>query len=77
MAACNATREWNTPRSWRRLVNVAKNLSTALIHDAEVGVKWKVKRGTPRQPFEHVGVLVRGVVVGSGASADFRSEDNG
>lgn len=36
MAACNATREWNTPRSWRRLVNVAKNPSTALIHEAEV-----------------------------------------
>src|SRR5450759_2864032 len=36
MAACNATREWNTPRSWRRLVNMAKKPSTALIHEAEV-----------------------------------------
>ena len=39
MAACKATREWNTPRFRRRLVSLAKKPSTALIHDAEVGVK--------------------------------------
>ena len=37
--------EWNTPRLRRRLVNVAKKPSTALTHEVEVGVKWKVQRG--------------------------------
>jgi hypothetical protein len=34
--------EWKTPRFSRRLVSLAKKHSTALIHEAEVGVKWKV-----------------------------------
>ena len=37
MAACKKTREWNTPRLSCRLVSLAKNPSTALIHEAEVG----------------------------------------
>ena len=39
IAACNATIEWKTPRFSLRLVSLAKNPSTALIQDAEVGVK--------------------------------------
>lgn len=31
--------EWNTPRLSLRLVSLAKKPSTALIHEAEVGVK--------------------------------------
>src|SRR6201982_1097547 len=33
------------PRCRRRLVSLAKNPSTALSQDADVGVKWKVQRG--------------------------------
>ena len=39
IAACRATMEWNTPRLSLRLVSLAKKPSTALIQDAEVGVK--------------------------------------
>ena len=45
MAACRSTTEQKTPRLRRRLVSLAKNPSTALSHDAEVGVKWNVQRG--------------------------------
>ena len=31
MAACKATREWNTPRFRRRLASLAKKPSTALV----------------------------------------------
>ena len=44
MAACRATIEWNTPRFSLRLVSLAKKPSTALIQEADVGVKWNVKR---------------------------------
>ena len=44
MAAWRSTREWKTPRLSRRLASLAKNPSTALSHEQEVGVKWKVKR---------------------------------
>jgi len=57
MAACKATREWNTPRFNRRLVSLAKKLSTALIHEAEVGVKWKVKRGCRASHLSTLGCL--------------------
>jgi len=36
--------EWNTPRLSLRLVSFANKPSTALIQEAEVDVKWKVKR---------------------------------
>jgi len=39
-----ATMEWNTPRFSLRLASLAKKPSTALIQDAEIGVKWKVNR---------------------------------
>jgi hypothetical protein len=44
MAAWRATMEWKTPRFSLRLVSRAKKPSTALIQEADVGVKWKVKR---------------------------------
>src|SRR3954462_6346044 len=44
-AAWRSTTERNTPRFSRRLVSVAKKVSTALSQEHEVGVKWKVKRG--------------------------------
>src|SRR5512132_738868 len=50
MAAWRSTSEWNTPRLRRRLESLAKNPSTALSQEAEVGVKWKVQRGS-RRPF--------------------------
>ena len=37
--------EWNTPRLRRCRVRVEKKPSTALIQDAEVGVKWNIQRG--------------------------------
>ncbi len=45
MTACKAAGEWNTPRFSRRLVSLAKKPSTAMTHDAEMSVKWNVKRG--------------------------------
>src|SRR3954465_3791832 len=45
MAAWSSTTERNTPRFSRRLVSVAKKVSTALSQEHEVGVKWKTKRG--------------------------------
>ncbi len=45
IASCKLTSEWNVPRRRRRLVSLAKKVSTAFSHEAEVGVKWKVQRG--------------------------------
>src|ERR1700722_15530713 len=45
MAASSSKTEQNTPRLRRRFVSLAKKPSTALSHDADVGVKWKVQRG--------------------------------
>src|SRR5260221_6234788 len=45
MAAWRSTIERKTPRLRRRLVSLAKKLSTALSQEQEVGVKWKTKRG--------------------------------
>src|SRR5216683_8299191 len=44
MAACRSTMPVKTPRLSRCLVSLAKNPSTALSQEAEVGVKWKWKR---------------------------------
>ena len=63
MAAWRSTIERNTPRLSRRLVSLAKKPSTALSQEAEVGVKWKVKRGWRSSQAMHLGVLVGGVVV--------------
>ena len=45
MAAWRSTTEWKTPFLSRRRVSLAKKPSTALSHEHEVGVKWKVHRG--------------------------------
>src|SRR3546814_9471970 len=45
MAAWRSTIERKTPRFRRRVVSFAKYPSTALSQLAEVGVKWKTKRG--------------------------------
>jgi hypothetical protein len=42
IASCKSTTDTKTPRFNRRFVSLAKKPSTALSHDAEVGVKWKV-----------------------------------
>ncbi len=45
IAACRSTTEWKLPRQMRLRVSVEKNVSTALSHDPEMGVKWKVQPG--------------------------------
>ena len=45
MVVFNSMTERKTPRFRRRFVRVANRPSTALIHEAEVGVKWTWKRG--------------------------------
>jgi hypothetical protein len=45
IAAWRSTTERKPPRFSRRLASLAKNPSTALSHEHEVGVTWKVKRG--------------------------------
>ena len=52
-----------TPRLSRCRVSLAKKPSTALSQEAEVGVKWKVKRGCRSSQARHLGMLVGGVVV--------------
>ncbi|MCE3241606.1 MAG: hypothetical protein K0Q83_2113, partial [Deltaproteobacteria bacterium] len=43
--AWRSTTDRKAPRFRRRLVRVAKKVSTALSQEHEVGVKWKTKRG--------------------------------
>jgi len=45
IALCRSTIEWKTPRRMRCRVILEKKFSTALSHEAEVGVKWKTQRG--------------------------------
>ena len=45
MVAWRSTTHRKTPRFSRRFASLAKKPSTALSHEQEVGVKWKVKRG--------------------------------
>src|SRR4051812_36017015 len=66
IATYSSTGEPNTPRLSRRLVNLAKKPSTALSHEAEVGVKGKVQRGIPLEPGQPPRVLVGAVVVEDG-----------
>jgi hypothetical protein len=44
MAPLRSATDRKTPRLSRRRASLAKKPSTALSHDAEVGVKWKVQR---------------------------------
>jgi hypothetical protein len=59
MAAWRSTMPLKTPRLSRCRVSLAKKPSTALSHDAEVGVKWKWEPGVPFEPGAHFGMLVR------------------
>ena len=63
MVAWRSTTHRKTPRFSRRLVSLAKKPSTALSHEHEVGVKWKVKRGCRCEPLTHLWMLVGSVVV--------------
>jgi hypothetical protein len=69
MASLSSWRERKTPRLRRRLVSSVNKPSTALSQDAEVGVKWKTKRGWRAS---HIGMLVRGVVVDDSVDGLFR-----
>src|SRR5450759_3060724 len=57
MAACKSTTDMQTPRFNRRLVSLAKQHSTALSQDADVGVKWKVQRGCRASHWRTFGCL--------------------
>ena len=46
-----------TPRFNLRFVRIAKKPSTALSQDADVGVKWKVRRGCRAIQFRTAGCL--------------------
>src|SRR6266480_6364894 len=63
MASSRSATDRNTPRLRRRFVSLAKKPSTALSHDAEVGVKWIGPARMLREPFAYFRVLVSGVVV--------------
>lgn len=45
MGAWTTTSDPNTPRCSRRFASLAKMPSAALSHEAEIEVKWKVRRG--------------------------------
>ena len=45
MACFSSSTDPKMPRCSRRRVSLAKNPSTALSQEAEVGMKWKVQRG--------------------------------
>src|SRR4029453_16079647 len=66
IASVSSLSERNTPRLRRRLARSANRPSTALSQDAEVGVKWKTKRG------QDLGMLVRGVVVDDDVDGQLR-----
>ena len=63
MVAWRSTTHRKTPRFSRCLASLAKNPSTALSHEHEVGVKWKAKRRAPVEPLTHLWMFVDGVVV--------------
>jgi|SRR5579884_402258 len=63
MAAWSSTTDRKTPRLRRCRVSLARTPSTALAHEHEVGVKWKVKRLCRSNQAFTLGCLVGGVVV--------------
>ena len=63
MAVCSATSEWKTPRWSRRLVSLAKKVSTALSQEHEVGREVKDPARMAGEPLAHLGLLVGAVVV--------------
>src|SRR4051812_45247883 len=66
MAACVSMMERNTPNLSRRLVSLAKNPSTALSQEADVGGEVEGPARVALQPGAHLGMFVRGVVVHDG-----------
>ena len=63
MADWRSTTEWKTPYFSRLRVSLAKKPSTALSHEHEVGVKWKVQRGWRASHSWTLSFFMRGVVV--------------
>src|SRR5580704_749365 len=57
MAVWRSTMPLNTPRLSRCLLNLAKNPSTALSQDADVGVKWKWNLGCRSSQARTLGCL--------------------
>ena len=57
MAAWRSATERKTPRLSWRFVRLAKNPSTALSQEHEVGVKWKVKRSWRESHWRTLGCL--------------------
>src|SRR5215207_898072 len=76
IAAWRSTTDRKTPRFKRRLVSVAKKVSTALSQEHEVGVKWKVKRGWRGRARQSPRLFVGGVVV-EGDVDDLAGRDRG
>jgi hypothetical protein len=66
IAAWRSATERNTPRFSRRFVSMAKKPSTALSHDAEVGVKWNVQRGWLASQLAHLGMFVGSIIIDDG-----------
>ena len=63
IAVSNSATLLKAPRRMRCSVISAKKRSTRLSQDAEVGVKWRWKRGCAAKPPSDLGGLVGGVVV--------------
>lgn len=51
------------PRRSRRRVSAKKKPSTALSHEAEIGVKWRVKPRVAAEPGTGLRVLVDSIVI--------------
>ena len=74
MAAWRSAADRNMPRFSRRFVSIAKNPSTALSQDAEVGVKWKLQWGWRASHWRTLWMFVRCVIVDDGV--DYLSRRN-
>jgi hypothetical protein len=57
MRLASSATDLKTPRRILPRVIVEKNPSTALIQEADVGVKWKVHRGCAASHFKTLGCL--------------------
>jgi hypothetical protein len=57
MACSRSATDWNTPRRRRLRVRAEKKPSTALIQEAEVGVKWNTQRGCRSSQARTLGCL--------------------
>ena len=76
-AALRSSTDRKMPRIRRRRVSLAKKSSTALSQDAEVGVKWKVQRGSRASHARTLGCLwvasSSAVLAGCGRALGFGS----